>query len=88
MSMTEHAASSTPRLTPDEIVSEIFRIQNERHPNADPGDISIDIQDDMPMVTITQTSLGKSLGQPFAPFIAGSSIQETLENALEVVRRG
>lgn len=71
-------------VTPDEIVNEIFRIQNERDPSSDPGDMTIGIQDDIPLVEVSQDRLGK----PFLSFALGigSTIQEALEHALIAVQ--
>lgn len=41
-------------MTPDEKIAEIFRLREEYEPDADPGDITINIQDDTPMVNIYQ----------------------------------
>jgi len=41
-------------MTPDEIVQLIFATQLERDNDADPGDITITIQDDMDMVQVMQ----------------------------------
>lgn len=78
-------------MTPDELINEIFKIQEARNPDADPGDITIDIQDDMPLVMVRQ-ELPPS--EPFALHIAlaqgtgGFSIQEALENFLQEVKDG
>lgn len=71
-------------MTPDEIITEIFRIQEERRPDTDPGDIDISVQDDMPMVAIHQQS---PEARPFGQLAFGESIQEALENALANVKR-
>lgn len=65
-------------MTPDEIVSEIFRIQNERDPDSDPGDLTIDIQDDMAMVLVFQLNW-QADGEPLG---MGTTIQAALEDAL------
>jgi hypothetical protein len=86
------------KMTPDELVRMIFRIQEERDPSADPGDMTIMIQDDMPLVMITQHNstfklepgenetagewLTRVQGTP------GDSIQDALEKHLEAVREG
>jgi hypothetical protein len=68
-------------VTPDEIIAEIFRIQTERSPDTDPGDINIDIQDDSPATIVMQR------GRNFPPYLGiGGSIQEALENALAYVK--
>jgi hypothetical protein len=66
-------------MTPDELVAEIFRIQNERNPDSDPGDLTIEIQDDLPMVLVWQYHWNDEDGQPFG---MGASIQGALEDAL------
>lgn len=72
-------------MSPDQMINEIFRIQNERDPESDPGDIVIDIQDDMPMTLVIQPSKQSMLN----PYLGiGDSIQAALEDALENVRRG
>ncbi len=75
-------------MTPDEIVAEIFRIQMERVPSTDPGDLTlvIDVQDDSALHVVTQQY---SFGGITDPFLGvGGSIQAALEVALEKVRRG
>lgn len=77
-------------MTPDEIVAEIFRIQNEADPDADPGDITIDIQDDMDMVIVTQMSFPTSQTTDpteWEPLGMGTTIQAALEEALTKVRK-
>jgi hypothetical protein len=69
-------------MTPDEIVNEIFRLQNERDPDSDPGDLGIIIQDDIPMVEVTQRGRVRLGGL----LTMGSTIQEALENALIAVQ--
>lgn len=71
-------------MTPDEIVSEIFKIQNEANPDADPGDLTIDIQDDMELVAIFQMSW--DMEQRIEPLGMGKNIQAALEDALKKVR--
>lgn len=66
-------------LTPDELVNEILRIQNERNPDADPGDITINVQDDMPLCTVHQKN--EWIGM-------GDNLQHALENALNNVTDG
>lgn len=68
-------------MTPDKMVAEIFRIQNERAPDEDPGDISIDIQDDSALHTVMQSRFNGT-----AIIGAGPNIQEALESALRNVR--
>jgi len=80
-------------MTPDELINEIFKIQEQRNPDVDPGDITIDVQDDMPLVMVRQTIYHKP-GMPFAEHIMlaqgtpGDSIQEALENFLQEVKDG
>lgn len=79
-------------MTPDELVREIFRIQEERWPNDDPGDMQIDIQDDMPLVVVRQayTYRGENLSpaeyMAIVQGVPGSSIQDALENYLKWVQ--
>jgi hypothetical protein len=73
-------------MTPDEIVAEIFRIQMERDPDTDPGDLTltIDIQDDSALHIVAQQYSLESMSDPFLG--VGESIQRALEAALEKVR--
>jgi hypothetical protein len=87
-------------MTPDELIAEIFRIQEERNPDEDPGDITIDVQDDMPLVMVSQTisssaeAAAYDNGMKFSDFMMlaqgtpGGSIQDALENFLEEVKEG
>lgn len=59
--------------TPDELVAELFRLQNEKRPDDDPGDLTIDVQDDSAATFVYQR--GHIVGN-------GGSIQQALENAL------
>ncbi len=68
---------NTP-LHPDQLVGEIFRLQNELDPDGDPGDMLIDIQDDSALVIVAQH--GKD------GYFAGPSIQEALEAVLASVK--
>lgn len=70
-------------MTPDELVSEIFRIQNERNPDADAGDLMIDIQDDMALVSVHQWT-DAAEGTTLIGF--AGSIQRALEDALANVQ--
>jgi len=84
------------KMTPDELVQLIFRIQQERNPSADPGDMTIMIQDDMPLVMVSQDRMMTDADWKgdFADLITkvqgipGDSIQQALENYLEAVREG
>lgn len=40
--------------TVDELVQRLFRAQEALDPDADPGDLTILVQDDMPLVEVTQ----------------------------------
>jgi len=81
-------------MTPDELVTEIFRIQEEYNPTADPGDIDITIQDDMPFVIVRQDQF--PIREPAHPAewleslggkeTHGDSIQDALEKHLEKVK--
>jgi hypothetical protein len=71
-------------MTPDELVAEIFRIQDERNPDADPGDLTIEIQDDIPMVLITQDTW-TDINDIWQPLGMGTTIQAALEDALSNV---
>lgn len=74
-------------MTPDEIITEIFRVQNEHDPDADPGDISIDVQDDMPLVLVYQDRFtAERFGRSHIG--TGGTVQEALENALASVKLG
>lgn len=69
---------------PDELVRRIFAAQQEADPDGDPGDLAIviEVQDDMPLVTIGQHRLqaqGDSFAAQLVPAGAGGSIQEALE---------
>ena len=83
-------------MTPDELINEIFAIQQTRNPDADPGDITIDIQDDTPLVMVRQDRgpTNNRFGPDFAKNIIlaqgtpGHSIQEALENFLQEVKDG
>lgn len=87
-------------MTPDEIVAEIFRIQEERNPDADPGDLWIDVQDDMPLANVGQHrtyAYGPLSDAPERDFSTalmlqqgtfGDTIQEALENYLKEVKDG
>jgi predicted PolB exonuclease-like 3'-5' exonuclease len=71
-------------MTPDELVAEIFRIQEERDPDSDPGDMDITIQDDMPLVIVRQQRIRLDMtGGSY-----GDSIQDALENYLKEVIDG
>lgn len=70
-------------MTPDEIIAEIFRLQNDWAPDADPGDLTIDVQDDMPLVIVHQVGWN-IIDQGYLGL--GASLQEALEKALENVR--
>lgn len=79
-------------MTPDELIAEIFRIQEERDPDADPGDIDITIQDDMPLVVVGQDR-AFSITEPIDPVggrkeTYGDSIQQALETLLQEVIDG
>jgi hypothetical protein len=65
--------------TPDELVDEIFRLQNERDPDEDPGDLTIGVQDDSALHEVSQRGTTYALG---------GSVQHVLENALSCVRAG
>lgn len=56
------------------LVSRLFRLQNEAKPDDDPGDLTIDVQDDSAMTAVFQK--GRVIAY-------GGSIQEALENAVK-----
>lgn len=66
-------------LTPDELVAAIFAVQNGRNPTGDPGDITIDIQDDSALHVVFQKN--QIIG-------FGGSIQEALEAAFAAIAAG
>lgn len=68
-----------PDQTPDELVSEILRLRDEREPDADPGDLSITVQDDMPLVEVTQRH--QTIGR-------GSTLAAALADARDNVAAG
>ncbi len=80
-------------MTPDEIVTEIFKIQQLRNPDSDPGDLTIAVQDDMPLVVVGQPRASRE-DESFATSIilgqgtAGHNIQNALESFLEEVQDG
>ena len=80
-------------MSPDELVQEIFRLQDERDPDSDPGDLTIEIQDDMMLAVVRQPSHQRD-GEPFADYIAraqgmpGDNIQQALEKYLQEVIDG
>lgn len=64
-------------MTPDELVRAIFKLQEERHPDDDPGDLEISVQDDSALRAVIQN--GQIIG-------AGASIQEALEAAWAAIQ--
>jgi hypothetical protein len=60
-------------MTCDELLSDILKMQEERHPDTDPGDILIDCQDDGPMM-VFQGTKQQMIG-------AGDTIQAALMSA-------
>lgn len=68
-------------MTPDEIIKEGFRLQEKHDPDSDPGDLSIEVQDDMPMVAVYQDN-----APLFSMPIMGKTVQEALEAWLEEVK--
>ena len=81
-------------MTPDELVTEIFRIQQERNPDGDPGDLTIEVQDDMPLVMVRQSRMWIEERESFSHHIAfaqgcpGDNIQDALEKYLQEVING
>lgn len=86
-------------MTPDELVAAIFKVQSERSPDSDPGDLTIEVQDDMPLVMVSQLQFHVVSEEELAEsdFSAvlekiqgtpGDSIQNALENYLEAVKEG
>jgi hypothetical protein len=66
---------------PDALVRAIFATQNERWPDDDPGDITIEIQDDSDMVTLSQDFHGLGDAMTF-----GTSVMDVLRKKLHEVR--
>jgi hypothetical protein len=60
--------------TPDDLVNELFALQNAANPDDDPGDLSIDVQDDSALHAVFQR--GRMIAY-------GGSIQEALEQAVQ-----
>lgn len=73
-------------MTPDELVREIMRIQQERDPDGDPGDLEITVQDDSRLVTVYQPHWADT--EIEGVLTPGGSIQQALELHLEMVRDG
>ena len=73
-------------MTPDELVAAIFKAQNKLRPDEDPGDLTITVQDDMPLVEVHNAGLEKDQEEAFGIFTHcfGDSIQYALENALDI----
>lgn len=67
-------------LTPDQLVSAIFRECQRQCPGSDPGDLFITVQDDMPLVTVEQSHWVERIDQ--LTLTMGGSIQEALEKHL------
>ena len=80
-------------MTPDELVAAIFAEQMKRNPNADPGDLTISVQDDMPMAQVQQYRALND-NEPFVPQIVKNqgviapTIQKALETYLQEVKDG
>ena len=62
--------------TPDQIVDKIFNTRKEQQQDTDPGDITIVVQDDLPLVQVFQR--GRVIG-------IGNSILDSLDVALQFV---
>jgi len=85
-------------MTPDELVQQIFATQLEINSDADPGDLTIIIQDDLPMVEVRQPRHLESYETPadwldalmkgYTQGVFGPTVQETLENYLKEVQDG
>lgn len=84
-------------MTPDELVAEIFKLQLERSPDSDPGDLTIEVQDDSSLVMVSQFRVISDKELAESDFTAvlekvqgtpGNSIQNALENYLEAVKEG
>lgn len=82
-------------MTPDEIIQEIFKIQQERNPDSDPGDMTITVQDDMPLVNVAQHLWESDYAdKSFSEFIMlaqgvfGRTLEEALNNFLTEVKEG
>lgn len=85
------------KMTPDELIAEIFKVQQELHPDHDPGDLTIVIQDDTALVMVSQDSNYKFAeieGEDAAAWLTrvqgtpGDSVQNALKTHLEAVRKG
>lgn len=81
-------------MTPDETVQEIFKLQLERNPDSDPGDLTITVQDDMPLVNVTQNVWESDhADKTFSEFITlaqgtfGPTIEEALNSFLKEVQQ-
>jgi hypothetical protein len=61
-------------MTPDELVTELFRRQTAAAPDEDPGDLTISVQDDATAVMVVQK--GQIIG-------LGPSIEAALTSALD-----
>lgn len=69
--------------TVDQLIDEVFHLQQQLEPNTDPGDMTIQIQDDMPMVEVGQVGF-KSKSKSYA---TGTTVKSALLNLFHDVER-
>lgn len=70
--------------SPDELVHQIFKLQRQREPNDDPGDIEISVQDDSALVSVYQPRWD---GDQLNPLVShGASIEDALTAHLQAVK--
>lgn len=67
----------------DRLVQQLFDLLEEEDPDSDPGDLTIDIQDDMPLVELYTHPNDKS--GPHGVFARASSIRDALLDAISQV---
>ena len=63
----------------DNLVDQMFRAREEREPYADPGDLTITVQDDMPLAEVAQR--GQTIGR-------GRTLLAALSDAVDNVEKG
>lgn len=63
----------------DNLVSQIFELRGDREPDADPGDLTIIVQDDMPLAEVAQR--GQTIGR-------GANVLSALGDAVDNVAKG
>lgn len=72
----------------DTLIHEIFKAQNERFPDNDPGDMMIYVQDDMPLVEVSQESWVRASDAPGVGFVHGGDVESALKAYLAYIRDG